>query len=267
MATENGVSAKDHANVGSSWPSIDPVHTKGPTMTTIGEGRPLSAAKAQTYNEPGVYGGPLRSAPRSIEDHPGLRRFRSDLDRDRSEGGLWSLIQRHDTHAHDMGHHHEKDHADGTLPDDDLIVFQGPDDPLNPQRWSLRKRLTQTLLLGLSTLVVTFASSVFSSGTQAIAAEFNIGQTVATLSTSLFVLGYAVGPLIWGPFSELFGRRLPIIISYAIFMRVRSAPTALTHVGSSTSRPQSLRTSRRSCSLASLAVSALQVLWRSSPAR
>ena len=64
-------------------------------------------------------------------------------------------------------------------------------DPLNPQRWSLRKRVAQTLLLGLSTLVVTFASSVFSSGTGAIAAQFGIGEVVATLTTSLFVLGCA----------------------------------------------------------------------------
>jgi len=66
-----------------------------------------------------------------------------------------------------------------------------PADPLNPQRWSLRKRLGQTVLLGMSTLVVTFASSVFSSGTAAIAAEFGIGEVVATLTTSLFVLGCA----------------------------------------------------------------------------
>ena len=43
----------------------------------------------------------------------------------------------------------------------------------------------------MSTLVVTFASSVFSSGTAAIAAEFGIGEVVATLTTSLFVLGCA----------------------------------------------------------------------------
>jgi len=53
----------------------------------------------------------------------------------------------------------------------------------------------QTTLLGLSTLVVTFASSVFSSATTVVAEEFNIGTVTATLGTSLFVLGYAVGPL------------------------------------------------------------------------
>ena len=41
---------------------------------------------------------------------------------------------------------------------------------------------------------------------------FGVGEEVSVLGTSLFVLGYAFGPLIWGPFSELKGRKLPILI-------------------------------------------------------
>ena len=41
---------------------------------------------------------------------------------------------------------------------------------------------------------------------------FGVSSEVGTLTTSLFVLGYAFGPLIWGPFSELQGRKLPILI-------------------------------------------------------
>lgn len=41
---------------------------------------------------------------------------------------------------------------------------------------------------------------------------FGVGVEVATLSSSLYILGYACGPLIWAPFSELQGRRLPILI-------------------------------------------------------
>jgi MFS family permease len=32
-------------------------------------------------------------------------------------------------------------------------------------------------------------------------------ETLAALCISIFVAGYAVGPLVWGPLSELFGRR------------------------------------------------------------
>lgn len=51
-------------------------------------------------------------------------------------------------------------------------------------------------MLGLSTLVVTFASSVFSSGTQQVSDHFGVSREVGTLGTSLFILGYAFGPLI-----------------------------------------------------------------------
>jgi multidrug resistance protein len=37
------------------------------------------------------------------------------------------------------------------------------------------------------------------------------------LGTSLFVFGFAVGPPIWGPLSELYGRKYPLFISFFIF--------------------------------------------------
>ena len=85
-----------------------------------------------------------------------------------------------------------------------IVEFEGPGDPLNPLNWPLAKRIWATILLSLTTFVVTFASSVFSSGLRAVAAEFNISTEVATLGTSLFVLGFAVGPLVPSPPSSLF---------------------------------------------------------------
>jgi multidrug resistance protein len=38
-----------------------------------------------------------------------------------------------------------------------------------------------------------------------------------TLGTSLFVLGFAFGPLIWGPLSELYGRKTPLFTGFFIF--------------------------------------------------
>jgi hypothetical protein len=32
--------------------------------------------------------------------------------------------------------------------------------------------------------------------------EFGFGKEVATLTVSLFVAGYCLGPLVWGPLSE-----------------------------------------------------------------
>jgi MFS family permease len=68
-------------------------------------------------------------------------------------------------------------------------------------------RLYMGAILAYVCLCSTFTSSIFSASTFSVAAHFGVSVEVATLSTSLYVLGYAFGPLIWGPFSELQGTR------------------------------------------------------------
>ncbi|QIX00094.1 hypothetical protein AMS68_005611 [Peltaster fructicola] len=101
--------------------------------------------------------------------------------------------------------------------DPNLVEWNGPDDPENPMNWSSAKKWTITIALGVMTLAVTFASSVFSTATQPTAEEFGVSEEVMILGTSLFVLGFAFGPIIWSPLSELFGRKLPLFVPFAIF--------------------------------------------------
>lgn len=104
-----------------------------------------------------------------------------------------------------------------TAKDPNLIEFDGPDDPTNPQNWSPRYKWTVTTILSSVTFCVTFASSVFSTATRAAAKEYDVSEEVMILGTSLFVLGFAVGPLIWGPLSEAMGRKVPMFAGFAIF--------------------------------------------------
>jgi hypothetical protein len=80
--------------------------------------------------------------------------------------------------------------------DPNLIEWDGPDDPGNPMNWSRTKKWITTIMLGLMTFCVTFASSVFSNATVSTAIEYGVSTEVTTLGTSLFVLGFAVGPLV-----------------------------------------------------------------------
>ncbi|KAK1815328.1 hypothetical protein LTR12_010298 [Friedmanniomyces endolithicus] len=82
---------------------------------------------------------------------------------------------------------------------------------------SRRKKWATTFALGFVTFCVTFASSVFSPGTLATAREFNVSDEVMVLGTALFVLGFAFGPIIWGPASELYGRKMPLFVGFVIF--------------------------------------------------
>ncbi|OJJ88437.1 MFS transporter [Aspergillus glaucus CBS 516.65] len=101
--------------------------------------------------------------------------------------------------------------------DPNLVGWNGPDDPENPHNMVLWRKWLLTMTMSSMTMWMTFASSVFSTATVVTAEEFNVSTEVMTLATSLVVFGFAVGPLVWSPLSELYGRRLPLFMGYTIF--------------------------------------------------
>lgn len=71
-------------------------------------------------------------------------------------------------------------------------------------------------------------TSIFSPGIASMTKEFHTSQTVATLGTSLSLLGYAIGPMVWSPISETpsIGRNPVYISTLAVFILIQ-VPTAL----------------------------------------
>ncbi|KAL2755437.1 hypothetical protein ACRALDRAFT_1064442 [Sodiomyces alcalophilus JCM 7366] len=100
-------------------------------------------------------------------------------------------------------------------PDDPYIIHWIPNDPRNPMEFSVARKWFMTMVQAIATLAVALLSSAYTGGMVGIIREFQIGQTVATLGVSLFVLGFAVGPLLWAPLSELFGRQVLFFGTYA----------------------------------------------------
>lgn len=90
--------------------------------------------------------------------------------------------------------------------DSNLIEWNGPDDPENPMNWPRSKKWIITVVLGFMTFCVTFASSVFSTATIPVALLFGVSTETTTLGTSLFVLGFAFGPLVCGDTYHYFHR-------------------------------------------------------------
>ncbi|KAJ5898282.1 hypothetical protein N7504_008570 [Penicillium tannophilum] len=99
---------------------------------------------------------------------------------------------------------------------DVIVDFDGPDDPYRPLNWGFRKKAVTTVLYGLTTMGTTWASSIYSTGTDQVAAEFNISTEVATLGTSLLLFGLGLGPLVWAPLSEVYGRKTAVLFPYFI---------------------------------------------------
>jgi len=102
----------------------------------------------------------------------------------------------------------------GTLEDPYLITWID-DDAEDPQRKSAFEKWTLASFVSLATLAVALASSAYSGATDSIATELGGSSTVITLGVSLFVLGFALGPLLWAPLSEIFGRRNLYLFTYS----------------------------------------------------
>ncbi|KAI0746294.1 MFS polyamine transporter [Daedaleopsis nitida] len=115
--------------------------------------------------------------------------------------------------------------------DGNRVGWDGPSDPANPKNWSVGRRWGITLICVLMTLNATFASSAPSSSVVRIALEFGVSTEVGYLVTSVFLCGYVVGPLLWGPGSELYGRRIVLrvsLISYFLFHLGQALATNIT---------------------------------------
>ncbi|KAF4451649.1 putative mfs-multidrug-resistance transporter [Fusarium austroafricanum] len=105
--------------------------------------------------------------------------------------------------------------GNGTNQSPYLINFL-PDDPHNAQLLPRWKKWMFVGLQSLATLATTFASSAYSSGIKQVIRAFGISQEVATLGISLYVLGFAFGPLIWAPLSEIYGRRKIFVATFMV---------------------------------------------------
>ncbi|CAK7219796.1 Synaptic vesicle transporter SVOP [Sporothrix bragantina] len=88
-----------------------------------------------------------------------------------------------------------------------LVAFE-PNDPANPKNWSKAMKWYCTLVVSLTCFVVAFASSVITADIAGVAEEFHVSEEVVLLSVSLFVVGFGVGPLVFAPLSEVYGRRV-----------------------------------------------------------
>ena len=100
---------------------------------------------------------------------------------------------------------------------DPFIVTFIPDDPRNPLGFKLHSKWSITFLASMASLAVAMGSSTYSGGLEDIISQFGCSREVAILGISLFVLGFAVGPLLWAPISEAYGRRVVLNLSLMFF--------------------------------------------------
>ncbi|OJJ06353.1 hypothetical protein ASPVEDRAFT_154403 [Aspergillus versicolor CBS 583.65] len=87
-----------------------------------------------------------------------------------------------------------------------LVGWDGPDDPLNPRNKTVLQKLCMTWFVSLIGVAVTAASAIDACGVTVYSDYFGVSEVVGSLATGLFLIGFACGSLLSGPFSETFGR-------------------------------------------------------------
>ncbi|THH20558.1 hypothetical protein EW146_g832 [Bondarzewia mesenterica] len=147
-------------------------------------------------------------------------------------------FQRSSVHENDKNLAKESVSSPPTDKDPFLVSFE-ENDPHNPLNWPSWRKWYLTLSGGLVILNASvmyiasvlapvandrvvvhtrsFASAAPSGVIGQIMHEFGMSAEVATLMVSLFIAGYCVGPLLWGPMSEQIGRRPIFLISFLFY--------------------------------------------------
>ena len=87
------------------------------------------------------------------------------------------------------------------------LVEWESDDKANPRNWSTPYKSWITFQLGMLALAASLGSSIISPAEEDIMAHTHISSEVAVLPVSFYILGFAFGPLLWGPVSEIWGRK------------------------------------------------------------
>lgn len=157
----------------------------------------------------------LALAENQDEDlHPGLKHTAEREALDRSNGDLEkndALDSYHSTTSTDEREDEPKDPS--------IIDWDGPNDPANPMNWTSKKKWLVIALISAMTFATPLGSTIFAPGVPLVMREFNSTNTeLAAFMVSVYILGFAFGPIIIAPLSELYGRVIVVHVSNLIFL-------------------------------------------------
>jgi MFS family permease len=98
-------------------------------------------------------------------------------------------------------------------PDADFL-----DSVQNPHNWTKRRKWINLTLVAVQATLSPICSTLLAVGARQVDDDLHVtSPAVSALPVALFVLGLGLGPLYLAPLSEMFGRRIVYILSFALF--------------------------------------------------
>lgn len=110
--------------------------------------------------------------------------------------------------------------------EDPYVVTWIPDDAGNPMNWNKGLKWVIAMLVAVECFATAFSSSAYSGCLRELVANFQASTTLLTAGISLFVLGFALGPLLWAPLSEIYGRQIIFFVTFGFFTAFMGGATA-----------------------------------------
>ncbi|KAL8956373.1 MAG: hypothetical protein Q9193_006097 [Seirophora villosa] len=100
-----------------------------------------------------------------------------------------------------------------------LVDWDGPDDPEKPANWPHSRRYSIIAIISTISFLTPLASSMFAPGVPQLMTEFGSDNLeLASFVVSVFILGYAFGPVFIAPASELYGRLVTYHVCNTLFV-------------------------------------------------
>ncbi|KAJ5279717.1 hypothetical protein N7478_005089 [Penicillium angulare] len=100
-----------------------------------------------------------------------------------------------------------------------VVGWENDKDPQNPRNYAPSRKWFLLFLVSIVTLISPFASSVFSPAASYAATEFHETSSIlSTLTVTSYLFGYATGPLVLSPLSELYGRQIVLNVATTFFV-------------------------------------------------
>ncbi|KAJ5094505.1 polyamine transporter 3 [Penicillium angulare] len=88
-----------------------------------------------------------------------------------------------------------------------LVTWDGEDDPENPKNWKPMRKWKAIFAMSSFVFMSPLSSTIVAPALPAIASDLGIAQpAVEQMVLSIFLLGFACGPLVASPLSEIYGR-------------------------------------------------------------
>jgi MFS family permease len=80
-----------------------------------------------------------------------------------------------------------------------------------------------------STLFASFAASCYSPGADQMKSEWQVSKVAVLVGITTFTSGFAIGPMVLAPFSEVYGRK-PVFVATAILFAICQVCCAVTRI-------------------------------------